>query len=126
VLRQKAENPCFFYQGPPKKLRKYTEYAEYCNCIVPNSDTIQTYFELCTFRLSTINGATDKRHVLVNIGLYCLYFEPDTGISIFLVGEKIHCLGFGFTNEKINVIVFFLQYSQISCVSETFLVGSVI
>jgi hypothetical protein len=32
--------------------------------------------------------------------IYCLYFEPDTRISISLVGEKIHCLGFGFTNEK--------------------------
>jgi hypothetical protein len=31
--------------------RKYTEY---CICIVPNSETIQIYFKLCTCRLSTM------------------------------------------------------------------------
>jgi hypothetical protein len=60
---------------------------------------------------------------------YCIVsslIEPDTGISISLVGEKIHRLGFGFTNEKKKKCLrfFFLQYGQISCVSKTFLVGS--
>jgi hypothetical protein len=65
----------------------------------------------------------------IGIVLYRLYFEPDTGISIFFVGEKIHCLVFGFTNEKkvcLCFFLFFLQYSPISCVSNKFLVGSVI
>jgi hypothetical protein len=34
--------------------RKYTKYADYCIHIVPNSETIQMYFELCTCRLSTM------------------------------------------------------------------------
>jgi hypothetical protein len=34
--------------------RKYTEYADYCIFIVPNSETIQTYFELFTCQLSTM------------------------------------------------------------------------
>jgi hypothetical protein len=70
-------------------------------------------------------GATDTRHVLV-LDHIVFIFELDTGISISLVGEKIHCLGFGFMNEKKKLSLFFLQYSQISCVSNTFLVGSVI
>jgi hypothetical protein len=70
------------------------------------------------------------RHVLVS---YLIVFisEPDTGISISFVGEKINCLGFGFMNEKKKkksslFFSFFLQYGQISGVSKTFLVGSVI
>jgi hypothetical protein len=56
--------------------------------------------------------------------MHHLYFEPDTGISISFVGEKIHRLGFGFTNEK--TCFFFLQYGQISCASKIFLAGSVL
>jgi hypothetical protein len=55
--------------------------------------------------LHITNGATDMRKVLVS---YLLYFEPDTGISISFFGEKIHCLVFGFSNEKKNVFVFFV------------------
>jgi hypothetical protein len=61
------------------------------------------------------NSETETRHVC-GIGLYYLYFEPDTGISIFLVGEKIHCLRFRLTNGKKKLSAFFHQYSQISCV----------
>jgi hypothetical protein len=53
--------------------------------------------------------------------MYHLYFEPDTGISISLVGEKIHCLGFGFTNEKIIIFVFFSSIRQnILCIKYVF------
>jgi hypothetical protein len=41
----------------------------------------------------------------IGIVSHCPYFEPDTGINISFVGEKIHCLRFGFTNEK-KVFVF--------------------
>jgi hypothetical protein len=43
------------------------------------------------------NGQQCNRNkTCIGIGLYHLNFEPDTSISISLVGEKIHCLGFGF------------------------------
>jgi hypothetical protein len=45
------------------------------------------------------NTETEMRNVF-GIGWYPLYFEPDTSISIFLIGQKIHCLRFGFTNSK--------------------------
>jgi hypothetical protein len=49
----------------------------------------------------------------IGIVSYRLYFGPDTGISIFFVGEKIHCLVFGFTNEKKKSSSFFFVFSSI-------------
>jgi hypothetical protein len=48
----------------------------------------------------------------IGIVSYHLYFGPDTGISIFFVGEKIHCLIFGFTNEKKNCLRFFFNTAR--------------
>jgi hypothetical protein len=64
------------------------------------------------------NGATDTQHVLV-LDHIVFIFEPDTSISISLVGEKIHCLGFGFTNEK-NVFVFSSIQSNILYIKDIF------
>jgi hypothetical protein len=46
---------------------------------------------------SMVQQIQDMYLYWIILSLFC---EPDTGISIFLVGEKIHCLGFGFTDEK--------------------------
>jgi hypothetical protein len=53
-----------------------------------------------------LNQQCKRYKTWIGIGLYCLYFDPDTSINISLGGEKIHCLRFGFANEK-NVFVFF-------------------
>jgi hypothetical protein len=72
---------------------------QYCNC----SKHVKVAEDLNTPN----NSATDVRQVLV-LGRIVFISRPDTGISISFVGEKIHCLIFGFTNEKeIRLCLFF-------------------
>jgi hypothetical protein len=73
-----------------------------------NSDTVS---DRIGFIADSGRTETETRHVFGIGNLACIVFILSLipGISISLVGEKIHRLGFAFTNTK-KCLRFFFQY----------------
>jgi hypothetical protein len=69
------------------------------------------------------NGATDMRHLLLSDCIVFILSLIPVSVFLLLV-RKLIVSDLDLQMKKISS--FFLQYSQISCVSNMFLVGSVI